>query len=145
MVTPRHDVHEAADRSHEVVRSSDRSFGLIFAAMFALVGLWPLVRGGGVRWWALGVALAFAGLAALRPATLGPAGRLWFWLGMRLHAIVSPLVLAFLYYGTITPLGRLMRMAGKDPLRLRRDPGASSYWIARQPPGPAPDTMRNQF
>jgi hypothetical protein len=36
-------------------------------------------------------------------------------------------------------------MTGKDVLHLQRDPGAASYWVPRQPPGPAPDTMRNQF
>jgi len=143
--TPREDLHEKADRVHAVTRSSDRSFGLVFAGVFVVIGLWPLLRGGVVRPWALGLALALTLLAALRPATLGPGKRLWFWLGMRLHAVVSPLVLAFLYYVTITPVGLLMRRMGKDPLRLKRDPDAPSYWIERHPPGPSPETMRNQF
>jgi hypothetical protein len=39
----------------------------------------------------------------------------------------------------------LMRLCGKDSLRLRREPDAASYWIEREPPGPPPETMRNQF
>jgi hypothetical protein len=62
-----------------------------------------------------------------------------------LGALVSPLALGVLYYGVLTPLGVLMRLAGKDPLRLRREPGAASYWLPRQPPGPPPDSMTNQF
>ena len=58
---------------------------------------------------------------------------------------ISPLVLALLFYCTVTPIGLLMRAAGKDPLRMRKAPSATSYWISREPPGPAPDTMRNQF
>jgi hypothetical protein len=38
-----------------------------------------------------------------------------------------------------------MRALGKDPLRLRRDPEAKTYWIDREPPGPAPETMTEQF
>jgi hypothetical protein len=38
-----------------------------------------------------------------------------------------------------------MRIAGKDPLRLRFDRQAKSYWIERHPPGPDPDSMKNQF
>jgi hypothetical protein len=39
----------------------------------------------------------------------------------------------------------LMRLAGKDPMRRKFEPGAKSYWIVREPPGPAPETFRNQF
>jgi hypothetical protein len=39
----------------------------------------------------------------------------------------------------------LMRLFGKDFLRLKRDPQAKSYWIERTPAGPAPDSMKNQF
>jgi hypothetical protein len=45
----------------------------------------------------------------------------------------------------VTPTALLFRILGKDPLRLSHDPEARSYWIERQPPGPAPDTMTNQF
>jgi hypothetical protein len=58
---------------------------------------------------------------------------------------VSPIVLRLLFYVAVMPVGLLMRVPGKDPLRLRRDPDAASYWIDRMPPGPAPDSMKNQF
>jgi hypothetical protein len=54
-------------------------------------------------------------------------------------------VMAVLFYVTVTPIALLMRMLGKDPLRLRRDPDAASYWIHRTPPGPTPESMKNQF
>jgi hypothetical protein len=38
-----------------------------------------------------------------------------------------------------------MRAFGKDFLRLRLDGDAKSYWIDRTPPGPPPQSMRNQF
>jgi len=44
----------------------------------------------------------------------------------------------------VTPTGALMRLLGKDTLRLRRDEGGS-YWIQRDPPGPKPDSLNNQF
>ena len=45
----------------------------------------------------------------------------------------------------ITTTGYVMRLLGKDHLNLRWDPAAKSYWIERRPPGPAPETMKNQF
>jgi len=66
-------------------------------------------------------------------------------LGDILHRIASPIALAILFYGVVTPTGLLMRLFGKDPLRLRFDREAKSYWIAREPPGPAPESLKDQF
>ena len=54
-------------------------------------------------------------------------------------------MLGLLFFATVTPMGLAMRALGKDPLRLRFEPELKSYWIERQPPGPAPETMKNQF
>jgi large-conductance mechanosensitive channel len=87
----------------------------------------------------------FLAAASLAPRALKPLNRLWFLFGAFLHKIVSPLVMALLFFVTVTPIAILMRLAGKDPLRLKFDRAAKSYWIERTPPGPAPETMRNQF
>jgi hypothetical protein len=62
-----------------------------------------------------------------------------------LHFVISPLFLGILFYICVTPMGFLMRLAGKDPLRRKFEPEAKSYWIVREPPGPAPETFKNQF
>jgi hypothetical protein len=54
-------------------------------------------------------------------------------------------VLGLLFFVVFTPNPLLMRLMRKDPLRLGWDASASSYWIHRHPPGPEPETMRNQF
>ena len=138
-------LHEDFGRSDGVKVGSERAFGLVFAAVFALIGLFPLWNGAPVRLWALVVAAGFAAAAALIPRSLRPLNLLWFRFGMLLHKVVSPIVMGLLFYATVTPTALLMRLFGKDPLRLRFDRSAKSYWIARVPPGPAPDTMRYQF
>jgi hypothetical protein len=137
--------HEDNARTHEVKQGSDRAFGLVFAAFFALIGLWPLIGGEGVRGWAIGLALAFLLVALSRPALLNPLNRGWFLFGLLLHRIVNPLVMGLLFFGTVMPIGLLMRLFGKDPLRLKFDSTAESYWITRDPPGPAAGGMKNQF
>ena len=137
--------HEDLSRQHVTEGSSDRSFGLVFAAVGLLLGLWPLVGGRPVRAWALVVGAVFLLLALLRPTALGPANRLWIRLGLVLHRVMSAFVLGVIYYLTVTPMGVAMRLLGRDPLRRRFDSQARSYWIERRPPGPAPRTMRNQF
>jgi ABC-type uncharacterized transport system permease subunit len=57
---------------------------------------------------------------------------------------MNPVVMAALFFLVFTPMGLLLRLLGKDPLRLRRSADAT-YWIERKPPGPPPETMANQF
>jgi hypothetical protein len=124
---------------------SNRSFGALFTAVFTILG--------GVSWWRANPAapylLATAGVLALvallRPQWLAPLNRLWMGLARLLHRVVSPIVLGIMYYGMITPFGIVMRRFGHDPMRRRFDNRASSYWLERVPPGPAPDSLRNQF
>ncbi|HUG35791.1 MAG TPA: SxtJ family membrane protein [Candidatus Limnocylindrales bacterium] len=137
--------HEDLTRTLEVEGSSNRAFGFVFASVFVLIGAGSLLRGGPARPWALAVAAVFLGLAVLYPRALAPLNRLWMRLGMLLQRVTSPIVLGLLFYGTITPIGLLMRMLGKTPLRLAPEPGARTYWIERRPPGPSPPTMRDQF
>jgi hypothetical protein len=137
--------HEDLSREEQVEGSSDRVFGLVFAGAFLVIAGWPLWRAEGPRWWALGVAVVFALVALVKPALLSRLNRLWMKLGMLLGKVVSPIALGILFFGVLTPVGALLRLGGKDPLRLKRDPGADSYWIPREPPGPPPDSMTNQF
>ena len=137
--------HEDFSRESVVKPSSDRAFGMLFAVVFALIALWPLPDGAGPRWWALAVAGAFASLALAAPRLLAPANRLWTGFGMLLGRVVNPLVMGLIFYLAVMPTGLILRLSGKDPLRLKRDPDAASYWIERTPPGPAPGGMPRQF
>jgi len=137
--------HEDLSRDQHVEGSSDRSFGLVFAVVFFMIAAWPLLHGETPSWWAFGVAAVFALVAVMRPTLLAGLNRLWVKLGILLGKLVSPIALGILFYGVFFPVGVVMRLAGKDPLRLRRDADAASYWIPRKPPGPPPDSMTNQF
>ena len=137
--------HEDLTRDQQVEGSSDRSFGLVFAIAFLLIGAWPLFHGAMPRWWAGAIATVFALVAVVRPALLSGLNRLWITLGILLAKVVSPLALGILFYGVLTPIGAVMRFLGKDPLRLKHDAATASYWIERKPPGPPPNSMTNQF
>ena len=125
--------------------SSNRTFGLVFAVFFVLVALLPMLRGHAARRWALPFGALFLLIALAAPRILAPFNRAWTALGTLLHAVVNPLVLGVLFYFVFTPFGWVLRRMGKDFLRLRPAPGAASYWIPRQPPGPPPESMSRQF
>jgi hypothetical protein len=135
----------AADRNLPAP-PSERSFGILFAVVFAGAACWLAWHGH--RGWAvagLAAAVAVALLAFLAPRALAAPNRAWFQLGMLLHKVVSPVVLGAIYFLVITPIALAMRLSGRDPLERRRDPQRASYWKDRDPPGPPPDSFRNQF
>ena len=136
--------HESFIREEAAEPGSDRNFGLVMAGALALVSLLNGWHHGRLWPWEAIVAVFFLIAAWLVPSALRPLNRLWMRLGLLLHKIVNPIVMGLLFYGTILPTGLVMRLRGRDLLRLRRDPGAPTYWLAR-PPGPAPETMKEQF
>jgi hypothetical protein len=138
-------LHEDLERKQEGQGSTDRTFGIVFCVFFLLVGLLPLRAHHPVRWWALALSATFLLIALLQPVWLAPMNRVWTKLGMLMGRVVSPVVTALLFYFVVTPTALLFRLLGKDPLHLRSDPAARSYWIERHPPGPPADTMPNQF
>jgi hypothetical protein len=137
--------HEDFRRENGAETGSNRSFGFVFTVVFVVVGLAPIFSDAPVRIWSVGIAAAIFLISLARPTMLAPFNKLWSRLGHFLGRIVNPVVLGIMFYGIISPTGLIMRLAGKDPLRLRFDRSAPSYWIPRVPPGPAPDTMKNQF
>ena len=137
--------HEDLKRGEGLRGSSDRTFGLVLASVFTVVGLWPLRAGGRVRAPALGVAGVLLLAALLRPAWLHALNRDWTMLGLLLGRIVNPVVTAVLFFLVFTPAGLISRLRGKDPLRLKPARETDSYWIIRHPPGPQSDTMSKQF
>jgi hypothetical protein len=136
---------ESFDREEPVKGSSNRSFGLVFTALFLIIGLAPLLHGRGPRYWSLVISAAFLAVTLIRPDLLQPLNTLWTKFGLLLHKIVNPIVMGLLFFLILTPFGTALRLMGKDPLSRRFDPAASSYWIPRQPPGPPPGTMTQQF
>jgi len=116
---------------------SNHKFGWTFAALFTLVGLFHP--------WLLLAAAAFAAVTLTRAHWLAPLNRAWMKLGAAMHMVVSPVVMGIMFFGVFTPMGWAMRRCGWDAMRRARDATAKSYWIRREPPGPADDSYRNLF
>ncbi|GAB2184239.1 SxtJ family membrane protein [Roseibium sp. LAB1] len=121
---------------------SERNFGLVFAAVFALIGLWPVTDGSAPRWVLLGLAAVFIALAVFAPQILRLPNRLWFKLGLLLGAVVAPIVMALVFILVFIPIGLAMRASGKDPLSRKVDPNENSYWIQRTD---QPKSMKLQY
>ena len=138
-------LHEDFSREEHVKAGSDRGFGFVFAGFFTLVSALSWWRGHTGWHWTLPLAAVFVVVALVYPRVLAPLNKLWLKFGLLLYKVMNPLILGLLFFVTITPIGVFMRLFGKDFLRLRLDRAAKSYWIERTPPGPPPQSMRNQF
>ncbi len=147
-------LHENYGRDEAIEGSSDRGFGLTVGGILLAIALvrlglgwWSsgLVALGWVEWLLIGVGLPLVVLGLIAPSVLAPLNRGWTKLGLVLFKVVNPIVLGLIFFLTILPIGLLLRLFGKDPLRLKFDADAESYWIERDPPGPAPDSMPQQF
>src|SRR6266404_3000498 len=114
-----HQLHENYSRSDKIEGSSDRGFGFVFSAFFAIAAALKLWKGEPRwAWWTIAAALTLA-VALIRPGLLAPFNRLWLKLGLLLFKVISPLTLGLLFFLTITPIGLLMRMFNKDLLQRR--------------------------
>jgi hypothetical protein len=121
---------------------SNRRFGLLLAAVCAIVFAWHGWSGSYSVGWAI-AALILLLIAVAMPRILAPLKRLWLKFGALLHYVVSPVLLTVFYYLAVTPIGLVLQLVGKDPLRRRSSRG--SYWVERKPPGPDPKTMPELF
>jgi len=111
-------------------KSSEKSFGILFFGLFLIIGLWPLLNSAEIRVWSIMLSFAFLILAYLQPKLLKPLNRSWIKLGEILGRIVAPIIMALIFFTIVTPISLLVRVLGKDLLRLKFSKN-DTYWIKR--------------
>ena len=129
----------------EVELPSNRKFGFFFAAVFAAAGAYFLVREPGFLSYGLLTVSALFLLASLfKDDVLTPLNKLWMRFGLLLGMIISPIVLGIIYFGLFSPISLLMRVFGRDELRLKLS-GRKSHWKERNSEVSMADGFKNQF
>lgn len=144
-MTKSHSPHERLGQNEELKTSSDRAFGIVFTVVFVIIGLWPITGANDPRIWALVTGGLILTAAFVRPTLLAPGNKLWTRFGLLLHKLTNPIIMGLIFFLAVTPTALIMRALGKDPMNRKLDSEAETYWIDRAPPGPAPDSMTNQF
>ena len=128
--------------NNNYVKSSEKSFGVVFSVVFLIISLYPLTNSKSVYIWTLIVSAVFLLLAFVAPKVLTRPNRLWFKFGILLGSVIAPVVMTLVYFATVLPIGLIMRLLGKDLLKQKLDKNAKSYWIERREPM---GSMKNQF
>ena len=125
----------------EIKIGSNRGFGIVFFVVFLLIAIYPLLKGSDLRIWSLIISFIFLALGLTKSNLLTPLNKLWFKFGLFLGKIISPLIMGFIFFAVVTPIGIIMRLLGKDLLNLKYNK-KKSYWIEKTGPK---SKMKNQF
>ena len=115
-----------------------------FAGLFLVFGLgagtaiyffkdWPLLVSQIL--WGAAVVVGLAGL--LVPALARPVYVVMMALALPIGMVVSTVLMTLIFFVIMTPIGLLVRLAGRDPMQRKFDPNATTYWIRRPPQVPA--------
>ena len=120
---------------------SNRNFGIVFAIVFLIISLWPLLSQNEIRFWSLIISIIFLSLGLINSKLLLPLNKIWFKFGIFLGNFIAPIVMGIIYFFVVTPTGLIMRMLGKDLLNLKKS-NKDSYWIKKNNSN---SSLKNQF
>jgi len=127
----------------KIKMSSNRSFGLVFFVVFSIIAFWSF-RGNieEIKILPLCIAAVFFILGLINSNILTPINKLWFKFGILLGNIISPIVMAIIFFLIVTPTGIFMKILRRDILRAKYNKKMDSYWIKKEK---SPSTMKQQF
>ena len=129
----------------EIELPSNRKFGFFFAAVFAVAAIYFYDGEVSTLEQVLGLfCIVTLILSFAIPSVLTPFNKLWMGFGYLLGKTVSPIVLGFIFLILITPIAIVMRLVGRDELRLKMVT-RETHWKKRDPIGPEPSSFKNQF
>lgn len=115
----------------EVQLPSNLKFGFFFTFVFALAAAYFYYLANVILANIfIAIALIFLLITLINSEVLMPLNKMWMSFGLLIGMIVSPIVLGMIFFGLITPIAMLMRLSGRDELRLKFAHKAS-HWISR--------------
>ena len=128
-------------KKNNIKISSNRSFGIVFFIFFLIVSLYPLLNENELRLWALIISVIFLVLGLIDSIILTPLNKGWAKFGILLGKIVSPIVMAVVFFLVVTLISLIMKLFGKDILNIKKNK-KQTYWIEKTGPK---SKMKNQF
>ena len=128
----------------EIQLPSNKKFGFFFTFVFAVASAY-FYNATSASWsYVFGLtSLLFLIISTVKADILLPLNKLWMRFGHLLGMIVSPIVLGIIFFGLFMPIAIVMRLSGRDELRLKfiKKP---SHWIPRNDPLKS-ESFKQQF
>lgn len=121
--------HENFKRQGPIKVGSDKQFGYTFSVLFFFLAVSPYLRNPQLRLILIVLSIILTAITLIEPSLLNYINKAWAKFGYYLGQIVSPIVLAILFFLVFTPIGLLLRLFAKDILDLKIDKSKKSYWF----------------
>ena len=128
-------------KNNDIKIGSNKSFGIVFFIVFLIIALYPMLKGQDLRLWSLIISFIFLILGMINSSILTPLNKIWFKFGILLGNIISPIVMAIVFFGVVLPTGIVMKILKKDLIALKKN-NKNTYWIEKKS---KMTSMKNQF
>ena len=129
----------------EIELPSNRKFGFFFAAIFIILGFYLFIKGVVTfSYISFVIATLFFLVTLIKSDLLLPLNKLWMMLGLLLGMIISPIVLGIIFFCLFTPISLLMKLVGRDELRLKLK-SHHSHWKVLNTDASKSDSFKYQF
>jgi polyferredoxin len=129
----------------DVELPSNRKFGFFFTSVFVIVGGYFIIKEDVfLSYILLSLATLFFIVTLVKADFLLPLNMIWMKLGLLLGIIVSPIIIGLIYFGLFTPISLLMKLFGRDELRLNLKM-RNSYWKIRNKDSIESSSFKHQF
>lgn len=122
--------------------SQELSFALLLSVILLLISLYPLIYSGKIISWLSYTALITLLLGFFYSSIFSYPLKLWIKFGYFLGSVVSPVIMAIIFFLIFTPMGMILKLFGVDLLLENRKQNSDSFWIKRSKP---PESMDKQF
>ncbi len=122
--------------------SSEKNFGFVFSGFFLIVSIFQLYNNNEFYVFTLAISFAFVILSLFFPNSLSIPNKLWSKLGIVLAKIVSPIIMGFVFFVTVTPTGIIFKLLKKDLLNQKKINTKKTSWIIRKK---TLSSVKNQF
>ena len=130
------------NKSRKIKISSNKNFGIVFFIFFIIVSVWLFFKNGEFIIWPIIVAVVFLILGLTNSKLLTPLNKAWNQFGILLGYFIAPIVMGIIFFLVVTPTGLVVRVMGKDLLRLKKNKDKKTYWIHKDD---YKTSMKNQF
>ncbi|MDA7606644.1 SxtJ family membrane protein [Pelagibacteraceae bacterium] len=109
----------------------EKKFGLMFSIIFFVIGVWPMLSLRPLNIWLLALAFTLLAVSLAKPSLLKPLNYYWIKLGELLGKLIAPIVMGFIFFIIVTPIGFIVKAMRKDLLKLKFS-NDTTYWIKRK-------------
>lgn len=121
--------------------SSERNFGIVFTVFFAVLCIFFWLNNNTIYFIFLISSIITIFLTLLIPKSLIVPNILWNKFSILLGIIISPFIMAMIFFVTIVPTGLILRLLGRGPFKNKKN-NKSSFWLEKDNKN---FTMKNQF